>query len=245
LAGITACAGPSSDTAAATAEAPVNDPAEPVNRAIFSANQAVDRAIVRPIAQAYQNGVPKPVRSGIHDLSMNLKEPATVANDLLQGNISRAWIATRRFAINTTVGRAGLVDVAAECGLAPHSSDFGETLAVWGFGEGPFIELPGLGPSNLRDAVGAATGIVLDPVAAAGGPLGSYLSYAGTSAGFLDARSNHLQDLDELELSSMDYYSTLRSVYHQARQAEIDEAKGSASGPYHGHVDILSPEKPH
>jgi phospholipid-binding lipoprotein MlaA len=102
--------------------------------------------------------------------------------------------------------------------------------------EGPFIELPGLGPSNLRDAVGAAVGIALDPLAVAGNPIGSYLSYAGTGAGFIDARSSHLRDLDALELTSIDYYATLRSVFQQARQAEIDEARGAAADPDHGHV---------
>jgi phospholipid-binding lipoprotein MlaA len=231
VASITGCAGSGSD-------ASQNDPAEPVNRAIFDANHAVDRNVLRPVAEAYQDWVPKWARTGVHNFSANLKQPATVANDLLQGNASYAWTATKRFAINTTVGGAGVVDVAAERGLAPHTSDFGQTLAVWGVDEGPFIELPVLGPSNLRDAFGTLVGFALDPLTAIGSPIASALSYAGSGAGMVDARSNHLQDLDALERSSLDYYATLRSAYRQAREAKITAAKQGEPKESRGYIDI-------
>jgi phospholipid-binding lipoprotein MlaA len=238
LAGITGCAGSASDVSQ-------NDPAEPVNRAIFDANHAVDRHVMRPVAEAYQDWMPQGVRTGVHNFSANLKQPATVANDLLQGNASYAWTATKRFAINTTIGGGGVVDVAAGRGLAPHTSDFGQTLAVWGVDEGPFVELPVLGPSNLRDAFGTLVGFALDPLTAIGSPIVSALSYAGTGAGLVDARSNHLQTLDELERTSLDYYATLRSASRQARQAKITASKEGEPKPLRGYIDIrvLLPEE--
>ena len=236
--GISGCTGSTSDVSE-------NDPAEPVNRAIFEANHTVDRHVLKPVAEAYQDWIPQWARTGVHNFSANLKQPATVANDLLQGNASYAWTATKRFAINSTIGGAGVVDVAAGQGLAPHTSDFGQTLAVWGVDEGPFVELPVLGPSNLRDAFGTLVGFALDPLTAVGGPIASALSYAGTGAGLVDARSNHIQDLDALERSSLDYYATLRSAYRQARQAKITGAKEDQPKEPRGYIDIhLLPEEP-
>ncbi len=217
------CAAPAVDDGGL--ETSDNDPAEPVNRAVFDANMAVDKAVVRPLAQAYQDHVPPQVRRGIHNVTANLNEPTVATNDLLQGNLGRAWTSARRFAINTTAGAAGIVDRAAEWNLPPHSADFGQTLAVWGVGEGPFIELPALGPSNLRDAIGSAVGMAFDPLSLPGIPALNYLGYAKTGAGFVDARAAHLADLDELEKTAIDFYATLRSVYRQHRQAEIEEAK--------------------
>jgi phospholipid-binding lipoprotein MlaA len=201
------------------------DPAEPVNRAIFDANMAADRAVMKPIAQAYQDYVPADIRRGVRNASANLREPVVAANDLLQGHPVRALTSAERFGINTTAGYAGVVDRAAQWNLPPHSADFGQTLAVWGIPEGPFVELPALGPSNVRDAVGSAVGIALDPLSWTGNPALSYLGYARTGAEFVDSRTEHLTDLDELERNSLDFYAALRSVYRQHRQAEIDKAR--------------------
>src|SRR5262249_54460404 len=149
------------------------------------ANMAVDRAVVKPVARAYRETVPEEVRTGIRNVTSNLKEPGTTANDLLQGNVNRAWTSAQRFAVNTTAGVGGVMDLASKWGLPPHSTDFGQTLAVWGVGEGPFVELPALGPSNARDAVGTAVGMILDPLSVTGVQALTYLGYGRTAADFL------------------------------------------------------------
>lgn len=216
-----------------------NDPAEPVNRAIFKANLAADHAVMRPVAKAYSEYVPEGVRTGVHNVVQNLKEPAVAVNDLLQGNVKRAWESVQRLAVNTTVGGVGVVDMAAKWGLPPHKADFGQTLAVWGVGEGPFVELPLLGPSNSRDAMGAVVDMALNPLTFVGGPPATYATAATSGANLVDTRAQHLKDLDELERNSLDYYATLRSVYRQHRDAEIAAAK--KPDELKGQVDISFP----
>jgi len=217
-----------------------HDPAEPVNRAIFKVNLAADHAVMRPIAQAYVDHVPDGVQKGIHNVVQNLKEPAVLVNDALQGNVSNAWRAAQRLAVNTTVGVAGIFDVANEWGLPPHKADFGQILGVWGVGEGPFVELPLLGPSNTRDTVGTVVDLALNPLTYVGGAPATYAGVATGSANVVDARAQHLHDLDELERNSIDYYAALRSVYRQHRDAEISAAK-EPEQPAEGRVDISPP----
>ena len=215
-----------------------HDPAEPVNRAIFKVNVAADHAVMRPVAQAYVDHVHEGVQKGIHNVVQNLKEPAVAVNDALQGNVNQAWQSVQRLAVNSTVGVAGIFDVASQLGLPPHKADFGQTLAVWGVGEGPFVELPLLGPSNARDTVGTAVDMALNPLTFVGGAPATYAGIATGSANVVDTRSQHLHDLDELERNSLDYYATLRSVYRQHRDAEISAAKQPAP---EGQVDISFP----
>jgi len=216
-----------------------HDPAEPVNRAIFKVNVAADHAVMRPVAQAYADHVPEGVQKGIHNVVQNLKEPAVAVNDALQGNAKQAWQSVQRLAVNSTVGVAGIFDVASQLGLPPHKADFGQTLAVWGVGEGPFVELPLLCPSNARDTVGTAVDMALNPLTFVGGAPATYAGIATGSANVVDTRSQHLRDLDELERNSLDYYATLRSVYRQHRDAEISAAKQQPAPE--GQVDISFP----
>ena len=232
------CATSSSGPAGADEADSDNDPAEGVNRAIFKANLAADHAVMRPVAQAYTDHVPEVVQTGIHNVVQNLKEPAVALNDLLQGNVKHAWESAQRLAVNTTVGAAGMVDVAAKWGLPPHKADFGQTLAVWGVGEGPFVELPLLGPSNPRDALGTAVDLALNPLTYVGGAPATIAGAATGGANMVDARAQHLHDLDELERNSLDYYATLRSVYRQHRDSEISAAKEPET---EGRVDISFP----
>jgi len=131
-----------------------NDPFEPVNRAMLGVNVVADRAVVGPAARAYGEYTPGFVRSGIGNVLRNLREPAVFANLILQGQPGPAADSAFRFAANTTVGLGGLFDVAGREGVPRHEADFGETLAVWGVGEGPYVMLPFLGPSTLRDTGG-------------------------------------------------------------------------------------------
>jgi phospholipid-binding lipoprotein MlaA len=219
------CTSPPADGRDGDVPAHANDPAEPVNRAVFAANLVVDHTLIQPVAAAYRNYLPAKLRGGIHNIITNLKEPKIAANDLLQVNFAGAGSAALRLAVNTTIGLGGIIDVAAGRGWPPGDADFGETLAVWRIGDGPFVELPGLGPSNLRDSAGTVVDLLFGPMTAIGGPVATSLRYASGAAGFLDRRSAHLRDLDELERTSIDYYATLRSVSRQRRGAEIAAAK--------------------
>jgi phospholipid-binding lipoprotein MlaA len=233
------CAGAPRDAAVADDADAEHDPAEPVNRAIFKVNNAADHAVMKPVAQAYSEHVPEGVQKGIHNVVQNLKEPAVAVNDALQGNAKQAWHSVERLAVNSTAGVAGIFDVADKLGIPPHKADFGQTLAIWGIGEGPFVELPLLGPSNARDAVGTVVDMAMNPLAFVGGAPATYAGVATGGANVVDVRAQHLHDLDELERNSLDYYATLRSVYRQHRDAEITAAKERQQPE--GQVDISAP----
>jgi phospholipid-binding lipoprotein MlaA len=210
-----------------------NDPAEPTNRAIFAGNQFLDHHVVKPLARGYENYVPVRVRNSVHNFVSNLGQPAIAVNDVLQGNVSRAWNTTQRFAINTTVGGAGLFDVATDWNRPAHKADFGQTLGVWGAGPGPAVQLPLFGPSNVRDSVGQFVGLVTDPAnfVPGGVALTAVKATSGT-AGFVDSRANLLGTTDALERTSVDYYAALRSAVVQHRAALVAEGKiGDVASP--------------
>jgi len=235
---IAACVSPPIESEADAQPSGVNDPIEPANRTIFDANRFVDRNVAKPVAEAYRDNLPDGIRHAIHNSLSNLGEPVIGLNDALQGNFGRALVAVQRFAVNTTLGGVGVFDVASDWDLRHHNADFGQTLGVWGFGEGPYVELPLLGPSDARDAVGTLIGFVVNPFFLAGGSPAVSFAEAGISAGkMLDTRTDYLGTLDALESTSVDYYATLRSVYIQHRQALVAEGK-SPEGPYWGRVDV-------
>lgn len=200
-----------------------NDPGEPTNRVIFSGNQWVDRNALQPVARAYQDSVPGGIRNVVRNFGQNLQQPFVLANDVLQGNMSRAWNTTQRFVVNSTVGGAGLFDVASDWDLPPHDADFGQTLGVWGVGSGPAVQLPLLGPSNLRDTAGTVVGLFGNPVSYVPGMGPVHAVSRGLDA--VDSRARLLTTTDDLEKNSVDYYATLRSLYAQDRTAFIEEGK--------------------
>jgi phospholipid-binding lipoprotein MlaA len=210
-----------------------NDPAEPFNRAMFDVHQGIDRAVLRPVARGYRAAVPAPIRTGIRNVLGNLRTPVILANDMLQGEPRRAGDTLGRFLINSTVGLGGIFDVAAsEFGVRGHTEDFGQTFARWGIGEGPYLFVPVLGPSNPRDLTGFALGIAADPLTWVGqGTAVTALGASRTGMTAIDTREALLDPLDELERSSLDPYATLRSVYRQRRQAEIANRESEAAGP--------------
>lgn len=213
--GLPACA-----TGNNTAES-VNDPLEPFNRAMFAVNKQLDKFILKPASIVY-GYVPAPARYGISNALNNLGEPLTAANDLLQGQVGRAGTSVTRFGINSTIGLLGLIDAAEYFGIEGHSEDFGQTLAVYGVGEGFYLFLPIFGPTSPRDLVGGVSQALLednmwDSVA----DTDSTFNIATTALGALDARYESLELLDEIERTSVDYYATIRSFYRQNRAAEI------------------------
>jgi phospholipid-binding lipoprotein MlaA len=210
-----------------------NDPAEPTNRVIFAGNQFVDNHVLNPVARGYQDYVPGRVRNSLHNFVNNLGQPAVAVNDVLQGNLNRAWNTTQRFAINTTVGGAGLFDAATDWNRPAHKADFGQTLGVWGVGPGPAVQLPLYGPSNVRDGVGQAVGLVTDPANFVPGSAAvTAVKTASGTVGFVDTRANLLGTTDALERTSLDYYAALRSAAAQRRAALVSEGKiGDVASP--------------
>ena len=224
LLALSACATLPSDPEARAEFQKVNDPAEPTNRAIFAANRYVDANALKPVAQGYKDYVPGGARRSIHNFVNNMAEPGIAVNDLLQGNLARAWNTTERFAVNTTVGGVGLFDVASDLDLPRHQADFGQTLGVWGVGPGPKVQLPLLGPSDLRDAAGQVVGLATNPLNAVTGGAGIVLT-VGSGLGVVDGRAGLLSATDSLERSSLDYYATLRSLQEQRRAKLVEEGK--------------------
>jgi phospholipid-binding lipoprotein MlaA len=219
-----------------------NDPAEPTNRTIFAANQLVDRHLLKPVARGYDD-LPGRVRNSLHNFVSNLGQPAVAVNDLLQGNVSRAWNTTQRFAINTTVGGAGLFDVATDWNRPVHKADFGQTLGVWGIGPGPVVQLPLFGPSNVRDSVGQVVGLVTDPANfVPGGAAVTAVKTTSGTVGFVDTRANLLDATDSLERNSLDYYAALRSAAAQRRAALVADGKIGAVSNQQGNVAAVSSE---
>jgi phospholipid-binding lipoprotein MlaA len=222
---LTACAGAAASTEVPAETERVNDPAESVNRKIFGVNQFVDRNALQPVARGYTDYVPKSVRGVVHNFLSNLEQPAILVNDALQGNISRAWNTTQRFAINTTIGGAGLFDVATDWHRPGHTADFGQTLGVWGVGPGPAVQLPLFGPSNARDSVGKIVSLALNPTTFGASGAVVAVSAAGNGIGLVDGRATLLPATDSLQKSSLDYYATLRSVSAQRRANLVEQGK--------------------
>ena len=215
------CATPETDDPEAliAAEA-LNDPFESVNRGIFVFNRQVDSFVLNPLAYGYRMAVPSVVRERIHSALVNLRSPAIFANDLLQGEAERAGVTLGRFVVNSTLGFGGLFDMASEMGLDHHEEDFGQTLAVWGIEEGPYLVLPILGPSNPRDAIGIVVDLFLDPL--------NYLLdtdkeflYARAGVTAVDERERNFEVIESLKATSLDLYATYRSFYRQHREYEI------------------------
>lgn len=195
------------------------DPLEPLNRHIFAVNQAVDVAIVRPIAVTYRDWAPEIVKTSVNNFLNYLKSPVILANDLMQGEWDRAKQTVQRFAHNTL--SLGLVDLAAPT-IPFHDEDFGQTLAVWGIGEGPYLVLPLIGPSNPRDGIGIVVDWFIDPVywVAEANHWDGFI-YGRTAARVITARVDTLKVTDDLERTSLDYYAAIRDIYRQRRADEI------------------------
>lgn len=199
-----------------------DDPLESYNRGMFAVNQQFDNYLFRPVAKGYRYITPQGVRNHIGNVSDNLYEPVSMVNNMLQGDFSGGMRNFFRFAINTTIGLAGINDVASTAGLYSTREDFGQTLAVWGVGSGPYLVLPLLGPSNLRDTGGMVADIWLDPLTYAFDQSGFDWTLTGIYAGqALVERERYLDPIDDIYSSSLDPYASFKSIYEQRRAAEI------------------------
>jgi len=204
------------------------DPFEKTNRAMFERNQRFNRAVIYPLAEAYHNNVPEPVRNSVENFVSNLAEPMVFANNVLQLRFGAAAKTAGRFALNSTVGLAGLRDVASRQNLPQQSGDFGQTLYVWGFRKSPYLVVPIIGPTNVRDLFGTTVEMVASIPAGQLLPTqvastANNLTVAGSIASPF-TKLDDVGDMKELEESSVDFYAMLRSVVEQKRQAELQEA---------------------
>lgn len=202
-----------------------NDPFEPTNRVIFDVNDFLDRLLFRPLAELYRVTVPPVLRDRLAGIMKNMGEPVIFANNLLQGEMSKAGTTFGRFLVNTTAGAGGMFEVANDVGLKRQTGDFGQTLYAWGLPEGPYLVLPFFGPSNVRDAVGRGVDSVMSPwkyAAAAGGDgIETRFMIADFVAGGLVKREEKIEAIDALREGSLDFYAQLRSVYRQHRAKEL------------------------
>lgn len=208
------------ETAVAPATNPI-DPWEGFNRRMFAANDFFDETILIPAAKAYRATTPKVGRRGLRRFLGNLGTPVTLVNDVLQGEFGRAGDTAGRFLVNSTIGFGGIADPAAQMGIEKHTEDFGQTLAVWGVPSGPYLVLPLLGPSSPRDAFGRGVDNLANPLFYFDTNAVDIAQYARGGAGLLSARENVLDPLADIKANSLDYYSSFRSFYLQARKREI------------------------
>lgn len=203
----------------------VDDPDEAQNRKIHAFNKAVDSRVLSPAANVYGN-VPEPLRQGVANFADNLEVPGEVVNNLLQGRPHHALENTFRFAVNTTVGIGGLFDPASAMGVQGKSTDFGETLHVWGAPEGAYVELPLLGPSTSRDTLGMIVDIALDPVGHLVPEPERYIATAASVASTIGDRYRYSETVDSILYDSADSYAQARLLYLQNRRFELGQTGG-------------------
>lgn len=212
--------------------ADVHDPYEQANRAVHVGNKALDRAIARPASKAYSAVIPKPVRRSVGNFATNLDMPRLFVNDILQARGEDAIHNLSRFLVNTTLGLGGLFDPAESFGLDRRDTDFGETLHVWGAGEGAYVELPVFGPSTSRDAGGMVVDFVLNPVRfLSTTPQQDQIALGTQVARRLGQRNDLGSFLDSVLYDSEDSYVQARILYLQRRR---DDLGMSGGGTYPG-----------
>jgi len=221
---LTACAGTLKNQSYEDHE--LSDPFQPLNRATYSFNNAIDKAMLKPMAKAYETVIPYPARKGVSNFYSNATEPLNFINNLLQLKLDDSLTSFTRFAFNSTLGLGGLIDITGEMGLMQKEEDFGQTLAFWGVKPGPFIMLPLLGPSNLRDL----TGTIPDTLLSVSNIHDSSSTNAGLTLLDIVATRASFLSLDSLLDKQVDPYTFLKSGYEQNRIGLIFD--GNPPEPY-------------
>jgi len=194
------------------------DPLEPLNRSVYSFNDAVDRAVVKPVATAYRDVLPQPVRTGVSNFFANLQDAWSGVNNALQFKPRESVESFLRFGVNTVFGLAGLLDIATEMRIERHTEDFGQTLGYWGVGAGPYLVLPLLGPSTVRDTAAL-------PVDAQGNLLSNVSDVparnSATAVNLVDRRSRLLDASKMLDQVALDPYTFTRDAFLQRRRNQV------------------------
>ncbi len=222
----------------------INDCFEKLNRATFSFNQGLDKAIFKPLAKGYRN-LPDPIQKGTGNAVRNLSNLITIPNNVLQGDIKNAVINTGRLVVNTTIGLLGTIDVANKMGFPKYvKEDYGQTLGAWGVGPGCYLVLPVLGPSTVRDTAGSFVNVL------GGDPwynasihgnnefLSESLFITSRALSGIDFRANNIESIDNLESNSIDFYASVKSLYLQDRENKIEnQSRGNIEVIYKNEED--------
>ena len=194
------------------------DPLQGLNQTIFKFNAGVDKVVLKPAAKTYQAIMPDIAETGVSNFFSNINDVPTALNNLLQGKFKAAGTDSLRFLLNTTAGIGGLIDVASDAGLPKHNEDLGQTLGVWGVPSGPYLMLPFLGPSTLRDGVGSTADFFLDPI--------YYVDESSVTdrlriPELLDTRSGLFEVEELIDSGLYDNYERMREVYLTTRARDI------------------------
>lgn len=218
----------------------INDPFETQNRQTHEFNRGLDRVVLRPTSNAYGTIVPERARNGVANFANNLNQPANVVNALLQGRVENAGHNTFRFLMNTVFGLGGLLDPATEMGLEDRSTDFGETLYVWGVPEGVYGELPVVGPVTERHAAGKIVDLFTNPLRIVlEGPQASAQTAANVASGF-GTRYTLSDTIDSILYDSADSYAQARLIYLQNRRFKLGvDSTGTDLDPFEDPYDSL------
>ncbi len=222
----------------------IKDCFEKLNRATFSFNQGLDKAIFKPLAKGYRN-LPDPIQKGTGNAVRNLSNLITIPNNVLQGDIKTAVINTGRLVVNTTIGLLGTIDMANKMGFPKYiKEDYGQTLGAWGVGPGCYLVLPVLGPSTVRDTAGSFVNVL------GGDPwynasihgnnefLSEGLFITSKALSGIDFRANNIESIDNLESNSIDFYASVKSLYLQDRENKIEnQTRGNIEVIYKNEED--------
>jgi len=213
-----------------TDEVTISDPLEGMNRFFFDINQRLDRNAAKPAATVYKDTVPSSVRTSFHNVLDNLGGPVTVANDLLQAQFENAGIAAGRFVINTTIGVAGIFDVATDWGMPSRNRDFGETMGTYGVPPGPYLVLPFRGSTDVRDFAGNFVDGYVSPLRYVRYDGRNYVGLMKSTVGSMENRATNLVTYRDIERASVDYYATLRTLYLERRARLIEDRSVRTAG---------------
>jgi phospholipid-binding lipoprotein MlaA len=224
LAGLSACASapPRSDVADYQAYRAVNDPLEPTNRQFYKVNDTLDSYVMKPVAEGYVDVTNQTIRDHVGDFVSNIGEPARTVNFILEGMPHDAGVSLMRFVINSSFGIGGIFDPAKHIDLPETDTDFGITLAIWGFPAGPYLYLPVFGPSGVRDVWNLPFAYFATPMAVV--PTSTALTdfgYAETGLHLVNTRAGLLDTIDQIKATALDPYATFRSLYRQSRASEV------------------------
>lgn len=217
------------------------DPLEPFNRTVFKFNDSVDRAVLKPVATAYNDMLPSPVRTGVSNFFGNISDVWSLMNNVLQLKPKESVETLMRVSFNTVFGFAGVLDIATEMGLEKHQEDFGQTLGYWGVGPGSYLVLPLLGPSTIRDSLGRVVDVQVDLInRTASVPVRNSLG----ALRVVDARANFLGAGDMLDQAALDKYTFARDVYLQRRRSLVRPGSDEAEERFDLPEAVAAPKAP-
>ena len=201
-----------------------NDPYESANRSSYASHQVLYRNVIRPVATFYNHALPQPARTGIHNFLVNADLPVTFGNDLLQASFLGGTQTVARFAVNTTLGIGGFIDIAKRIGIPEHKTDFADTLADYGVPSGPYLYIPVLGPAVPRELAGKVIDSAFDPLTYVTYGASIFVDAGRAGATYVDKRARGVATVDAIERTSADPYATTRLLYERHIEASTDSA---------------------